>query len=87
LREKNVNQKIENLNAKLGTWRLRQLSVFERCLIVKFLGISQIVHSIAVLDIQKDYIARIQSSTFKFIWKEKMDKIKRRVLYQEVVYV
>ena len=80
---KNVNQKIENLNAKLGTWRSHQLSISGRCLIVKSLGISQIVHSAAVLDIHKDYIAKIQSSIFKFIWKEKQDKIKRVVLYQD----
>ena len=80
---KNVSKKIENLNAKLGTWRSRQLSVFGRCLIVRSLGISQIVHSAAVLDIHKDYIVKIQSSIFKFIWKEKQDKIKREVLYQD----
>ena len=81
--KKNVNQKIDNFNAKLATWRSRQLSIFGRCLIVKSLGISQIVHSAAVLDIQKDYIVKIQSLIFKFIWKEKQDKIKREVLYQD----
>ena len=53
---KNVRREIENLDAKLGTWRSRQLSVFGRCLIVKSLEISQIVHSTAVLDIHKDYL-------------------------------
>ena len=80
---KNVNQKIENLNAKLSTWSSRHLSIFGHCLIVKSLGISQIIHSAAVLDIHKDYITKIQSSIFKFIWKEKQDKIKREVLYQD----
>ena len=80
---KNVNQKIDNLNAMLGSWRSRQLSIFERCLIVKSLGISQIVHSAAVLDIHKDNIVKVQSLIFKFIWKDKQDKIKREVLYQD----
>jgi len=83
IERENVNQKIENLNAKLGTWRSRQLSIFGHSLIVKSLGISQIVHSAAVLDIHKDYIAKTQSSILKFIWKEKQDKIKREVLYQD----
>jgi len=52
-------------------------------LIVKSLGISQIVYSAAVLDIHKDYITKIQSSIFKFIWKENQDKIKREVLYRD----
>ena len=77
---KNVNQKMDNLNAKSGTWRSRQLSIFGRCLIVKSLRISQIVHSAAVLDIHKDYIVKIQSS-INIIWKEKQDKIKREVLH------
>ena len=80
---KNVNQKVDNLNAKLGTWRSRQLSIFGRCLIVKSLGMSQILHSAAVLDIHKDYIVKIQPLIFKFIRKKKQDKIKREVLYQD----
>ena len=79
---KNVNQIVDNLNAKLATWRSRQLSIFGRCLIVKSPGISQIVHSAAVVDIHKDYIVKIQSLIFTFIWKDKQDKIKREVLYQ-----
>ena len=75
--KKNVNQKVDNLNAKL------QLSIFGRCLIVKSLGISQIVHSAAVLDTHKDYIVKIQSLIFKDISKEKYAKIKREVLYQD----
>ena len=82
-KRKNVNQKIENINAKLSTWRSRKLSIFGRCLIVKSLGISQVVHSAAVLDIYKEYIVKIQSSISKFIWEEKQDKIKREVLYQD----
>ena len=80
---KNVSQKIENLNAKLGTWRSRQLSIFGRCLIVNSLRISQIVYTAAMLDVHKNYSVKIQSSIFKFIWKEKQDKIKRDVLYQD----
>ena len=80
---RDVNQKVDNLNAKLGTWRSRQLSIFGCCLIVKSPGISQFVHSAAVVDIHKDYIVKIQSLIFTFIWKEKQDKIKREVLYQD----
>ena len=55
-----------------------EISIFGRCLIVKSLGISA-----AVLDIHKDYIVKIQPLIFKFIWKDKQDKIKREVLYQD----
>jgi len=36
-----------------------------------------------MLDIHKEYSVKIQSSIFKFIWKEKQDKIKRELLYQD----
>ena len=36
-----------------------------------------------MLDTHKDYIVKIQSLIFKFIWKDKQDKIKREVLYQD----
>ena len=48
---------------------------------MKSLRISQIIQSAAMLDIRMKYIVKIQSSTVKFIWKEKQDKIKWEVLY------
>ena len=65
---KNVNQKIDNLNAKLGSWRSRQLSVFGRCLIVKSLGISQIVHPGGLLwSIFAEYVPLASQSPYPII--------------------
>ena len=50
----------------------------------------QFARSAAVLGIQKDYIVKIQSSIFKFIWKEKQAELKRKFyikVKKEVIWV
>lgn len=81
--KKNVARKIDNLNIKLDLWRGRKLSLFGKCLVVKTLGISQIVYSASLLDISPNYTSRIKKSIFSFIWNKKPDKIKRNVMYQD----
>ena len=43
--KENVVRKIDNLNIKLDLWRGDKLSLFGKCLIVKILGISQVIYS------------------------------------------
>jgi len=62
--KKNMAQKIDNLNIKLDLWRERKLSLFSKCLIVKTLGISQIVYSASRLDISPNDTSRIKKSIF-----------------------
>ena len=62
--KKNVVNKIDNLNIKLDLWRGCNLSLFGKCLIVKSLGISQIVYSASMLDIRLDDASRIKKSIF-----------------------
>ena len=64
-------------------WNCRNLTLFERCLIAKSLGISQFVNTISNLNISKAYIQAVNSAIFKFIWKQKKDKIKRRVMISD----
>ena len=81
--KKNVAKKIDNLNIKLDIWRGRKLSLFGKCLIVKTLGISQIVYSTSMLDISPNDTSRIKKSIFSFIWNKKPDKIKRNIMCQD----
>ena len=80
---KNFAKKVDNLKTKLAAWRTRQLPLFGRCLISKTLGLSQIVYSDSMLDIPNNYASVIQSLLVQFLWKNKPDKIKRQVLYQD----
>ena len=81
--KKNVAKKIDNLNIKLDLWRGRKLSLFGKCLIVKTLGISQIVYSASMLDISPNDTSGIKKSIFSFIWNKKPDKIKRNIMCQD----
>ena len=45
--------------------------------------ISNSVYSASMLDIPNNYASVIQSSLFQYLWKNKPEKIKRQVLYQD----
>ena len=80
--KKNVEVKIDNMNTKLDIWRARNLSLLDKCLNVKCLGIAHLVYSALMLVIPNTYIPVIKNSVFNFIWNKKQDKIKRDVMYQ-----
>ena len=64
-------------------WRSRDLTLFGRALIIKTLGISNFVCSASNIDVTKEIINNVQSRLFKFLWKNKGDKIKRVGVYQD----
>ena len=64
-------------------WRSRDLTLFGRVLIIKTLGISNLVYSASNIDVPKEIIKNVQSCLFKFLWKNKGDNIKRVGVYQD----
>ena len=76
----NFTLKLQKLKTILDIWNCRSLTLFGRCLIAKSLGISQLVHSISSLDVPLEHLSAVNSAIFKFIWKNKKDKIKRKVM-------
>ena len=71
------------LDIILGIWNSRNLTLFGRCLITKSLGISKLVHPLSTLDFPTQLVQAVNSSIFKFIWKNKRDKIKRKIMVQD----
>ena len=76
----NFTLKLQKLKTILDIWNCRSLTLFGRCLIAKSLGISQLIHSVSSLDVPHEYLGAMNSAIFKFIWKNKKDKIKRKVM-------
>ena len=76
----NFTLKFQKLKAILDIWNCRNLTLFGRCLITKSLGISQLVHTISSLDVPRECLGAANSAIFKFIWKNKKDKIKRKLM-------
>ena len=76
----NFTLKLQKLKTILDIWNCCSLTLFGICLITKSLGISQLVHTISSLDVPQEYIGAVNSAIFKFIWKNKKDKIKRALM-------
>ena len=81
--EFNVKGKMQKLDTILGVWNSRNLTLFGKCLITKSLGISQLVHPLSTLDFPTQLVQAVNSSIFKFIWKNRRDKIKRKIMVQD----
>ena len=58
-------------------------SVFGRVLIIKFLGLSQLVYSASNLTVPQEITPIIKTKLFNFLWKNRRDNIKRAGLYQD----
>ena len=85
--ELNFNLKIRKLQTNLDMWRSRDLTLFGKVLIIKSLGLSQLIYSASILNAPEE-VARTHSENkaFQFLMKKRLnrDKIKRTGLYQDV---
>ena len=74
--------KIQKLQTHLDMWSSRSLTLFGKVLIIKYLGLSQILYSVSNTNVPKDTITTVKGKLFSFLWNKKKDKIKREGLYQ-----
>ena len=79
----NFSQKIRKLQTKLDMWSSRDLTIFGRVMILKILGLSQLVYSASNLTVPQGTADLVKTKLFRFLWRNKKDKIKRSGLYQE----
>ena len=78
----NVFIKIQKMQTKLNLWLSRDLTLMGRTLLVKALGISKLVYTASMLTTPEEVIKSVQEKLFNFLWRNKRDKIKREVLFQ-----
>ena len=78
----NFNLKIQKLQSNLDMWKSRALTLYGKVLIIKSLGISQLVHSFSNCYIPRGILETVKTKLFKFLWNNKRDKIKREGIYQ-----
>jgi len=72
------------LQPNLDLWRAHVLTLFGRVLIIKSLAlVSQVVYSASNLNVPQEITPTIKTKLFKFLWKNKNDKVKREGLYQD----
>ena len=82
--ELNFNLKIRKLQTNLDMWRSRDLRLFGKVLIIKSLGLSQLIYSASILNVPEEVARTVKAKLFSFLWKNKRDKIKRTGLYQDL---
>ena len=81
--ELNFMQKVQRLQTKLDMWGARDLTIFGRAMILKTLGLSQLVYSASNPLVPQGIADTVRTKSFKFLWRNKKDEIKRSGLYQE----
>lgn len=79
----NFEDKIASLLKQLHWWKARKLSLTGKILIVKALGLSKFVLLASLLHIPQEYVIKINSIIYNFIWNGKSDKVKRSILSQD----
>ena len=62
------------------------MTLFGKVLIVKSLGLSQIVYAVSNVNVPDDIIYTIKNKIFGILWNKK-DKIKRGSIYQRQEFV
>ena len=74
--ELNFNQKLKVLQTKLDMWSSRDLTLFGKVMLIKTLAISQLIYSASNLSVPAGIEDSVKTKCFKFLWRNKKDKIK-----------
>ena len=73
------NLKVQKLQTNLNIWKSRGLTLHGKVLIIKSLGLSNLIYSVP-----KEIVPMVKDKLYRFLWKNKRDKIKRTSMYQNL---
>ena len=73
--ELNFNLKIRKLQTILDMWRSRDLTLFGKVLIIKSLGLPQLIYSASILNVPEEVARTVKTKLFSFLWKNKRIKV------------
>ena len=78
--KKNFISKLEALKTLLNMWMIRDLSLYGKVQIIKFLALSKLTFICSVLPSPTDFESKVNSITFNFLWNNKPAKIKKSTI-------
>ncbi len=78
--EKNFDSKIKKLRSILNIWKMRQLTLAGKILLIKTFGLSQFIYLASVISIPNGIIQKIDTILYDFLWKGGKGFIKRNTL-------
>jgi hypothetical protein len=73
----NFNLKVQKLQTNLDIWKSRGLTLYGKVLLIKSLGLSNLIYSISNVNVPKKIVPMVKDKMFLFLWKNNKDKIKR----------
>ena len=76
--------KLEKVKAILKFWKMRNISIYGKVVILKSLIISQFVYVASVLPTPQKLVKDLNKLLFNFIWNSKREKVKRSVLLNPI---
>lgn len=80
----NYNLQIPKIVALVVQWKRRILTPIGRTTVIKSLLIPKLNHLfISLLNPKKETISYLKKTIFEFLWKSKIDKVKRSVITQD----
>lgn len=83
--ELNYEPKLKKIENIIAIWRQRNLTLYGKTQIIKTYLISQIIYLMSVLPAPSlDFITKLDRILFKFLWKNKTERIKRNTLWRTI---
>ena len=79
----NYKDKMEKIKLIMGCWKLRRLGLLGKITILKGLIASQLVYIFSPLQTHHTAIKEINVMFYNFLWNDKGDKIKRKVMIND----
>jgi hypothetical protein len=80
----NFHDKIVKAKRLINLWSCRNLTLYGRCQIIKTYIVSQFLFVSSIIQTPPEIIKAVNNVIFKFIWKNKRDRLKRSVLQHSI---
>ena len=82
-KKKKKKIKIEKIRSILECWKFRRLTLLGKIAVLKSLVASQLVYIFSPLQTNHEAIKEINTIFYKFLWNDKGDKIKRKIMIND----
>ena len=79
----NFQSKIPVVKNIFNQWKQRNLTIYEKILLIKSYALSQIVYATAVLPIPNNILLEVENMIYEFLWNGKQHKLKKSVIIQD----
>ena len=80
----NYNEKLEKVKEILRCWKYRRVTLIRKITVIKSLVVSQLVYLLSPLCSNYKVLTEINDLLYTFLWNGKGDKIKRRVMINDL---